>query len=361
MVYNSKLILSVFNSTLGTSNNFTMGIKNFSKIFNGREIKMRNLKDLTGAVDASVIAYQAALGMKNINALTDASGNPTIHINVVIAKCLNFHKAKIEQVWVFDFNEKGYVNPSKSFELEKRKKIKDKARKKLTELRSKKDEMFSSDEEDGEDSKQSIESKIQSQEKIGFSLNDTIVNDIKFILDCFNIPWCESPRGYEAEAICAFLTNDDANDEAFCDFVWTTDTDAIIYGAKQMVRELKINKKKTLMLYERDTVLSDNELTMDDLRKIAVIAGCDHCDKTLKVGPKTVLKKFKGITLTDGQKTAVKVFEKSYDISQLKWHNKDEETFANDDKIKKLLNWLEDKNFNRERMMKQITNVKVIS
>jgi 5'-3' exonuclease len=330
-----------------------MGIKNFSKIFNGREIKMRNLKELTGAVDASVIAYQAALGMKNINALTDDAGNPTIHINVVIAKCLNFHKAGIEQVWVFDFNEKGYTNPSKAFELDKRKKIKDKAQKKLTELRSKKDEMFSSD-DDEEDSKQSIDSKIQSQEKIGFSINDTIVNDIKFILDCFNIPWCESPRGYEAEAICAFLTDDDENDEAFCDFVWTTDTDAIIYGAKQMVRELKINKKKTLMLYERDTILNDNELTMNDLRKIAVIAGCDHCDKTLKVGPKTVLKKFKGITLTDEQKTAIKVFEKSYDISQLKWHNKDDEAFDNDDKIKKLLDWLECKNFNIERIMKQI-------
>ena len=330
-----------------------MGIKNFSKIFCGREIKMRNLKDLTGAIDASVIAYQAALGMKNINALTDESGNPTIHINVVIAKCLNFHKAGIEQAWVFDFNEKGYTNPSKVFELEKRKKIKDKSQKKLTELRSKKDEMFSSD--DDEESKQTIDSKIQSQEKIGFSLNDTIVNDIKFILDCFNIPWCESPRGYEAEAICAFLTNDDdGDDEAFCDFVWTTDTDAIIYGAKQMVRELKINKTKTLMLYERDTILTDNELSMDDLRKIAVIVGCDHCDKTSNIGPKTVLKKFKDILITDEQKTAINVFEKSYDISQLTWHNKDEETF-DDDKIKKLLDWLESKNFNRERIMKQIS------
>ena len=71
-----------------------MGIKNFSKIFEGKEIKMKDIKDLNIIVDASVIAYQSALCMKNINELTDADGNPTIHINVVIAKCLNFYKSK---------------------------------------------------------------------------------------------------------------------------------------------------------------------------------------------------------------------------------------------------------------------------
>jgi hypothetical protein len=343
-----------------------MGIQNFSKIFEGKEIKYSSLKDLTAAVDASVIAYQAALGMKNINALTDGDGNPTIHINVVVAKCLNFKKYKMDQAWVFDYHEKGYVNPAKLLETEKRKNVRDKAQKKLEELKEKKaekkaekntekkDDLFSSDEdeEDDEDSKD-IDAKIQSQERVGFSMSDKIVNDIKFILDCFNISWCESPKGHEAESICALLT-DDTHDDAFCDLVWTTDTDAIIYGAKQIVRELKIKQKKKLMLYDLDNILEENELDMEELRKIAVISGCDHCDKTPRVGPKTVLKKYKDIELTDSQKHALKVFKKTYDISKLKWNNKNDDEFEDEDKMKNLLDWLEAKNFNRERIKKQI-------
>lgn len=325
---------------------------------------MRNLKNLTVAIDASVIAYQSALGMKNINTLTDSDGNATIHINVVIAKCLNFQKYNIDQVWVFDYHEKGYINPEKIFELEKRKKVKDNAQTKLkdlhknkTDIQKKNNTMFSSDDDDDTENKDSIETKIHSQEKIGFSLNEKIINDIKFILDCFDISWCDSPKGYEAESICAFLTDDNNEqygDDAFCDLVWTTDTDAIVYGAKQIVRELKVKQKKKLMVYELDTILEHNDLSIADLRKIAVVAGCDHCAKTPKVGAKTILKKFKTIEITEDQKNAIKIFEKSYDISKLKWNNFDNDPFDDKTKINKLINWLEGKNFNRDRIVKQI-------
>ena len=323
-----------------------MGIHSFSKTFTGREIKFRNLKHLTVVVDASVIAYQSALGIKNINTLTDGDGNPTIHINVVIAKCLNFKKHKADQLWVFDFHEKGYINPSKIFETDRRKKIKDESKAKLEKLKETKNDLFSSDDEDD------IDSKIQTQERVGFSMSDTIINDIKYILNCFEIPWCESPRGYEAESICALLTQDGKDG----DLVWTTDTDAIIYGATQMVRELKVKQKKVLMLYDLNSILDDNDITMGDLRKIAVILGCDHCPKTPRVGPKTVLKKFKNIELTDPQKTAITVFGKTYDVSKLNWNNKNCDPFKTTDKMDMLLNWVESKNFNRGRIRKQIDN-----
>ena len=341
-----------------------MGILNFSKIFPAREVKYKDLKGLTAIIDGSIIAYQAKLGMKNINALTDSAGNPTIHNSVVFAKCLNFQKCGIKQVWVFDYHEKGYVNPAKTLELEKRKKVKEASQAKLKALKDKqkelkskvekeKDELFSSDDEDESDEEMNkekdLEAQIHAQEKIGFSIDDNIINDIKFILDCFCIPWCDTPKGYEAESICAFLTNHDVGD-----LVWTTDTDAMIYGAKRIVRELKVNKKKQLMMYELDTILGGNDITIDDLRKIAVIAGCDHCKKTPGIGPKTILKKFKDMELTDEQKKAVKVFAKTYDIIKLKWHNIDGEPFEDKGKITKLLDWLESKNFNRERISKQM-------
>ena len=353
------------------TNEYTMGIKSFSQIFNSTEVKLKDLKNLTAAVDASIIAYQSSLGIKNINGLTDGDGNPTIHINVVIAKCVNFQKNKIGQRWVFDYHEKGYINPDKTLEVEKRNKRKDAAKKKLDELNKQKNrseskdekynELFSSDDEDEPEVKteaKDLESKIQTQERAGFTMNDQIINDIKFILDCFNIPWCVAPKGHEAESICAALTKDiNSTADESCDLVWTNDTDAIIYGAKQMVREKKVKSKKIYMRHDLQDILEENKIDIDDLRKIAAIAGCDHCKKTPRIGPKTILKKFREVELNDDQKKATKVFAKTYDIAQLQWNNNNTEIFGDKIKITKLLNWLAGKNFNRERILKQLDPV----
>lgn len=331
-----------------------MGIKNFSKIFEGKEVKIKELKNKTIAIDASILMYQSSLGMTNINALTDSSGKPTIHINIILSKCLNFYKNNIKQFWVFDYYEQGYVNPEKILEIERREKIKRNAKCEIEKLKKQKNdknkykELFSSDDE-----KDDIElnKKIYSQEKIGFSIGGDIINDIKFILDSFDIPWCDAPKGYEAESICAMLT------ESNCDMVWTNDTDAIIYGAKQMIRELKVKHRKKLILYDINTILTQNNLNINDLQNIAVISGCDHCKKTPKIGPKTILKKYKNIELTDEQKKAKSIFNNKYDITKLKWSTLITDSFKNKDKINLLINWLESRNFNRNRITKQIETV----
>jgi hypothetical protein len=343
-----------------------MGIKNFSKIFEGREIKLKSLKNKCIAVDASIIMFKSCLGINNINGLTDSDGNSTIHINVIISKILNFKKNYIDQRWVFDFYEKDYINNDKILEHTKRKNVKDKALTKIKELTKIKnsisndiDELFS--ESDGEDDSANLEQKcpinienqINKQKKLSFTLNERIVNDTKYILDCFDIPWCQSPKGFEAENICAKLTN------TICDCVWSTDTDAIIYGATQLIRDIKIKNKKILMSYEIENIIHDNTINIVELRKIAVIMGCDHCPKTPKIGPKTILKKFKDIQLTDDQNNAVKIFESDYDISNLLWSIYDTNIMDkfNPDKINNLLNWLASKDFNIERIKTQIKKV----
>ena len=225
------------------------------------------------------------------------------------------------------------------------------AKKKLEKLKEEKtsDDLFSSDDD------QEKEDRICMQEKACFSMNDKIINDIKFILDCFGIQWCDSPKGFEAESICALLTNSD--NEIKSDAVWSTDTDSIIYGSKKLIRELKVKSKKVFILYDLNKILDENNLNIDDLRKIAVVAGCDHCVKTPKIGPKTILKKYKDVELTPEQKNAVKIFEKRYDVSKLKWNNSIDSSFKEKEKIKNLLNWLESKNFNRERIHNQISKV----
>ena len=308
----------------------TMGIKGLSKVIESNDIKLKDLSGTCIAIDASIIVYKAALGAKNIKTLTDKDGNPTLHINVIIAKCLNFYKHNIKQLWVFDHNE---INPEKMHELEKRRESKRKAINKIDELKN--NELFSSDDE--------LEEKIHTQERISFTMTDQIIADCKFILDCFNIAYIDSPKNYEAEHICALLTkNGDA------DSVWTTDMDAIIYGATNVIRELTIKGKKSLHQYNLKNILTECQITMSNLYKIAVVLGCDHCPKTPKVGPKTILKKLNNIELTDTQINTINIFKRTYDVTKLKWSISEKTTTD-------LINWLKPKGFNIDRIRTQIT------
>lgn len=341
-----------------------MGIKGFSKTFEPRDIKQKELKDLVGAIDASVILYQSCLGMSSVKGLTDSSGTPTLHINVIIARVLNFIKDSIGQVWVFDYHEHGYISPDKEIELEKRRKRKADAKKKIAELKKKQEEkkmekkssqsdgeLFTDSDEEDDDT----EKKINQQEKVTFSMNEQIINDCKFILDSFDICWCVAPKSVEAENVCAKLTATDDLDFK-CNFVWSTDVDALLYGGTKLVRSIKSNGKKVLQLYELEKLLYDNEIDIDDLQKIGVILGSDHASKTPRVGPKTVLRKFKSIDLTPEQLKGVAVFNKDVDLTKIEFHNElnEVEICSCENKIEKLLDWLESKNFNRDRIKNQI-------
>ena len=305
-----------------------MGIKGFSKTFAPSVIKLKDIKNLKGAFDASVILYQSSLGMNSIHGLTDGDGNPTLHINVIISRVLNFIGNNTGQVWVFDYYEKGYTPPNKELELAKRQARKEKALSKIAELNERKtDELFSDDE-------------LQQQEKITFSITENIVNDCIFILNCFGIEWCIAPKGIEAEQVCAELPD--------CDFVYSTDVDALLYGAKRLVRSINIKGKKALQSYVLKDILESNSIEIDDLRKIGVMLGSDHAEKTAGIGPKTVLKKYKTATLTESQTNALKVFTTPYEPVVINKKSLN---------VNELLDWLESKNFNRDRMKKQIEKV----
>ena len=107
-----------------------MGIKGFSKAFAVQNISAKDMKNLVGAFDASVMIYQSCLGMPSVKGLTDAHGTPTLHINVIISRVLNYIKDSIGQIWVLDYSEHGYTPPDKEIELEKRRRIKENAQKK---------------------------------------------------------------------------------------------------------------------------------------------------------------------------------------------------------------------------------------
>ena len=321
-----------------------MGVKGFSKTFTPELTSFKKLKGLSVSVDASVYMYKAALGANSMHTLTDAEGNPTIHLSVILAKVLNLTLCGIKQVWVFDYHEAGYSPPDKELELAIRQKKRDLAKKKLDELKEKKeksDDMFSSDDDD--------EAKKCSLEKRCFTITSDIVNECKFVLDCLGVTWITAPKWSEAEHACAEMTN-----KSICDAVLSTDIDSLIYGAKKLVREVTVKRKRVLQLYDLNDILTDNDLTMKSLRKIAVILGTDHAPKTPGIGPGTALKKQSNVILTEKQEHAIKVFEKECVLPTVEMG----EVGQNRESIMKLLDWMSElKGFNRKKLITKIQKV----
>lgn len=334
-----------------------MGIKNFSQTF--KPIKTINFKDIKNtriAFDIMSELWRASLGTKNIKTLTDKNGNSTVHISVMLANIIQLAKNKVEIIGCFDYNKKSdetYHNPIKYDEIKKRQIIKDKAKKKLEE-----DKLISDDEEEIDEEKKlsNLKEKLDTDkknmlEKQAFTVNSEMINDIKFIFDCLNIKYLEAPKTFEGEYMCSYLEKND-----FVNGCFSNDTDLIAFGCKTFYRRNPRDKK--IYIYTQDNILEQigENKNINDIRKIAVILGCDFCDKTNKIGPKTVFKKYQNIELNEKQLKAFDYYSKELD-NNIEINNTDKIQFI-DCKKNILIDWLvSEKSFNRDRITKQLEDI----
>jgi hypothetical protein len=342
-----------------------MGIKDFTKVFSpDKEIKYKDLKGCNVVIDGMIEICRAVLGMNKINALTDPQGMPTSHINTILAIILKLKESGARQYWIFDKknSDENPHNPLKVIELKKRKENKDRSKEKLKRAREKldnfdSDEELFSDSDEEKESKESIQHNIDKYEKASFTLSEFYVDDIKFLLDCFGVPWMESPEGYESEQMAAFMTHKEFTEEIgmpVMDYVLTTDADALLFGATRIIkRDLR---KKKMFLYELSTIL--NTMSLDDLIKTGIVLQCDFAPKTKGIGPKTVLKKLNTITLTEDQINAFHLFKRGYpEKDSYKWVNVAHEQFT-EVNVEDMLYWLEKiKGFNRNRIEKRLAKL----
>lgn len=129
-----------------------MGWKQFSQIFKPtRQVDYRDMKGLTVTIDAMTEIYRAALGGSSVTMLTDATGKPTLHINVILSMVLELQKNNITQIWVFDHNQDpnaDFHNPDKLIEMAKRRARKEKALAEINSMSDLKDNDLFSDEDD---------------------------------------------------------------------------------------------------------------------------------------------------------------------------------------------------------------------
>lgn len=320
-----------------------MGIKNFMNVF-GSVVKYVSYNDLNSkyiAIDASYEIYRALTAMHYENALRDPSGNPTVHINAALNICAKLNNVGARFIWIFDHPKSNNI---KSKEIDKRKKQRQKAQDELKEIEtSAQDDPFL-----GFETKEDRTAQLQKRTVV---MNSGHIRDIKFLLDCLDVEWIEAPANYEAESIAANMPK--------VDFVMTEDTDVLAFGAKALLRRNKKDKKKELLeVYYLQDVLTLIKPTADisDLHKIAAHMGCDFCNKTKGVGPKTVLKIYNDKDFTDEQMDAMEEFAKlpPRDMATLV-QNKDAIPFSDLDKKIKLHNWLvSEKGFNSTRVSKLI-------
>lgn len=253
----------------------------------GEDVKLENLNGLRIAVDASTMIYQALLALQFVSSLTDSSGKPTGHINTIFNKVLMLKKAGIEQVWVFDSPE-----PS---ELKKQE-LADRAKRR----------------ENAKDDKQA------------FKMTGEHVKDIKDLLEAMGVLYIVAPPGIEAEQYGALMTQ---GDDPFCNYVMSGDSDVLLFGGnllRPMTQKSATGKsKKTVYAtYNIKKILTEFDITREQLVTMGVVLGSDFAPKTPRIGPTSVhtaLKKNK-LVLTPEQQLAHDYFMSSLEEASAAIH-----------------------------------------
>jgi 5'-3' exonuclease len=277
-----------------------MGIKNLSKVFNPDSIlKIDQIVDEELAVDAMNLIYRASLATASVATLTDPQGNPTVHIKTILAQIVALLQRGNTLTFVFDSRE---GNQEKTAEVQRRADVRNAATRKLAEQKLTLSDVTTE--------------KLKKQ---AFSLPPQHIADIKYILDMLCIRYTTAPPGFEAEAVCSWLTGDIGE----CSAVLSGDMDVIPFAATKFYRQVRGSE---IHLYTLDNILKqiaahkNGEVvlvgakkkrpvgTLTDLRKICVILGSDFAPKTRGVGAMTVLKKWEEIALTPAQLHATKHF-----------------------------------------------------
>lgn len=269
-----------------------MGIKDFFRIVdsNGKTVRdmgeqhdikslNKKLMGMRVAIDAPTILHAAVRGMPNIEAMTH-NGKITSHLNVIFYNVMQFKRAGVDVIWVFD----GKAPLIKNGELEKRKKARDNAKAKASKTKDKE--------------------KIKKLEKISYKLESYVYEDTKKLLNRMGVRWAIAPE--EAEAYCSYLTQ-----TGEYDYVWSMDADCFMFKASKIIRPTKIAKKKVFFIYDLKTIMKNLDVTHGELLDIGLCMGTDFSTKIRGIGPKSVIKKVKSGTLefTADQKAAKAYFK----------------------------------------------------
>ena len=235
------------------------------------------------SIDAYNALYQflAAIRQPDGTPLMDSQGRVTSHLNGIFYRTISILEEGVIPVYVFD----GKPPEQKSEELERRRKIKEEAEKKLDQLKK-------------EGSSEAKELKKYSQMSI--RLTNEMAGESKTLLELMGIPTIQAPSEGEAEA--AYVNS--------LGLTWATgsqDYDSLLFGATRLVRNLTITGKRKLPkkdvyveirpeLIELSDLLKKLGITREQLIDVAILIGTDYDPDGVKgIGIKTayrIIKKY---------------------------------------------------------------------
>ncbi len=241
-----------------------MGVK-LKDIVEPKKIDFKYLEGRAVSIDAFNTLYQflSTIRQRDGRPLTDEHGNVTSHLSGILYRNSSMVEKDIKPIYVFD----GRSSELKSDTQAKRREVRDKAEKIYKEALA-----------------QGDTEKARKFAMRSSKLSPEIIESSKKLLTLMGIPFVEA-KG-EGEAQAAYLV---ANGDAYA--VASQDYDCLLFGAKRVVRNLAVSSNLgNLEFYELNKVLSELDVTREELIDMGILIGTDFCEGLKGIGAKTALK-----------------------------------------------------------------------
>lgn len=250
-----------------------MGVK-FKDILSPEEINLKDLNGRTIAIDAYNTIYQFLSGIRQRDGspLTDEEGRVTSHLSGILYRTSSIVEKGIKPIYVFD----GGPNEYKSKTVEARRALRDEARKKYEEAKAAGD--------------------MEEARKYGMRssrMSEYIIESSKELLSHMGVPYVQA-KG-EGEAQGAYMVQ---KGDAWA--VASQDYDCLLFGAPRIIRNLTLSGGLSNLEYlELEKVLSEIDLSREQLIDVALMVGTDFNDGIHGIGAKTGLKLIRNNSLED--------------------------------------------------------------
>lgn len=250
-----------------------MGVK-FKDIVSPEEINLKDLNGRTIAIDAYNTIYQFLSGIRQRDGspLTDDEGRVTSHLSGILYRTSSIVDQGIKPIYVFDGGPSEY----KSKTVEARLAVREEAREKYEAAKAAGD--------------------MEEARKYGMRssrMSEYIIESSKELLTYMGVPYVQA-KG-EGEAQGAYMVQ---KGDAWA--VASQDYDCLLFGAPRIIRNLTLSGGLSNLEYlELEKVLSEIDLTREQLIDVALMVGTDFNEGIHGIGAKTGLKLIRNNTLED--------------------------------------------------------------
>jgi len=242
-----------------------MGVQHLPTIikrYAPRAVTYTTIKHYVGkkiGIDANLLIYKMIYAVRLGGSDIENGGRIITHIHVLLSKLMAFVKYKITPIFVFD----GAPPLIKSGTLDKRKEFQSKMQAKYMNAinpNEKKKYYF-------------MKADISPEE----------ITDCMDLISCFGYTIVESIE--EADSQLADLVS-----RGIVDYVATDDTDILIFGGKNILKNFSVDPTKTIEQISLAKFRTDTGLTQAQLVDLAILLGCDYCSTIKGIGPVSAYK-----------------------------------------------------------------------